>query len=173
MWIPSHVNLKGNERADQAANKGREQQSIGRKIGLSPSEIKSISKNYALQSWQKLWDDSNEKTTKEFRKIVPKINTKIAHDLANKSINRLRINRPVFRIIDRKSACPTCNLLLTVDHVLLACPSFSTERGAVRKALETEKLPMEIHHILGIHKNKAIKKSVTNLINKIEELHQI
>ena len=42
VWIPSHVDILGNEKADQSANEGRIRESVDINARLGYSEIKTI-----------------------------------------------------------------------------------------------------------------------------------
>lgn len=53
-WIPRHVGLSGNERADAAA-KAALKQAVN-KCQTSPSEMRPFINNYILNKWQEEWD---------------------------------------------------------------------------------------------------------------------
>jgi RNase H len=59
-WVPGHMNITGNELADQAAKKGTEmQQSISEKY-VSFSYIKRKIKESALSEWQEEYIKTNK-----------------------------------------------------------------------------------------------------------------
>ena len=173
IWIPAHVGIPGNDRADSAAKKGREQQTRVKKIGLSPNEIKSLTKPYIKTIWQNQWDQHKPSNIRKFRQIVPNVNTKIPHENIDTKINRLRVNTAAFRTNDRKLSCDTCSSLVTVDHVLLACPDFANQREIVYNLLNKHNITMTTTNILGLYKNRTINRAVRNLINSIDDKHYI
>jgi hypothetical protein len=60
MWIPSHVGVRGNERADllagDAVENGMELHAPAR-----PSDVLPLSRVRVLEGWQNGWDDSDIK----------------------------------------------------------------------------------------------------------------
>lgn len=173
VWIPSHIGVTGNDKADAAANKGRDNDLNQILIGLSPKELKSLTKNYCIGLWQTRWDNDQLETVREFRKIAPKINTYIPHENSDAKINRLRLNRPFFRITDRRNICTECKSLLTTNHVLLACPLFEVERDKLHDRLEQQNMEWTMTTILRPHKDRTTKVLVRNLVEKIDETFEI
>ena len=173
VWIPSHIGVTGNDKADAAANKGRDTDTIQLSIGLSPKELKALIKQYCNSIWQRRWENDKTQTVTEFRKIAPKINTRIPHENSDNKTNRLRLNRPIFRITDRQSRCTMCNLLLTVNHVILACPLFETERNKLRDRLTNLNMQWTMTSVFLPHKDKTTKQLVKNFVDKIDEIYEI
>jgi len=59
-WVPGHMNIKGNELADQAAKKGTELQKISTEKYISLSFIKRKIKESALLEWQEEYAKINK-----------------------------------------------------------------------------------------------------------------
>ena len=88
VWIPSHIGVTGNDKADAAANKGRDNDEVQITVGLSPKEIKTLIKKYCTSIWQNRWDNDKKSTVTEFRKIAPKIKTFIPHENSDTKIRQ-------------------------------------------------------------------------------------
>lgn len=56
LWVPAHIGLRGNEKADVLAKKAIERKAVDKQIPFSRSEIKSMIKNNILKIWQHQWD---------------------------------------------------------------------------------------------------------------------
>ena len=70
-WIPSHINIKGNEEADKAAKHAIIAQNIEKKIPIN--DILSSVKAKMKQKWQKEWEDfpANNKLRSVKKRIDP------------------------------------------------------------------------------------------------------
>lgn len=60
VWVPAHIGVRGNERADKCTKKAREKGKIDMTVAFSKRQIKSIVKHKMKQRWQKQWEE--EKT---------------------------------------------------------------------------------------------------------------
>ena len=60
LWVPAHVGVKGNEKADKMGKKALEKEKIEMNISLSKAEVKSLIWEKVNKMWQDKWD-SEEK----------------------------------------------------------------------------------------------------------------
>ena len=54
-WIPSHIGIQGNERADRAEKKALQTGISNTKIPYT--DLKPLINEFILKKWQKSWDD--------------------------------------------------------------------------------------------------------------------
>ncbi|XP_055944307.1 uncharacterized protein LOC129975278 [Argiope bruennichi] len=127
-WVPGHVGIFGNEKADLAAKSATE----FLRIGLSFSDVKTSVFNHTYSSWQETW---NLQVQNKLRSIKPIISLWPVLPIREKDVKltRLRIGhtRLTHRhlILREKAAtCPTCQLDFTVYHILVQCPAFNSHR---------------------------------------------
>jgi ribonuclease HI len=154
-WVPGHVGIQGNERADEAAK----QAAIGKINPMTPPTIlKSARANERYEAIQKERDKrwlNGKKTARQLRSITkqnltklkrPKQSSRIYEKLRKRKhiawIARLRTGHcslngylKRFRIMD-DDTCPGCgDTKETVKHYLLVCQKYEKLRDKMRRAV--------------------------------------
>ena len=126
MWIPSHIEIRDNERADQAARQASN--SEGRDDGI-PAPYRDLFfyiKSTVVQIWQDQWDQYSG----HMRRIKQTVSKQIyPKELSRKEqvlLCRLRIghtNLTHSHLLNRDPMprCTTCDEVLTVEHILIYC----------------------------------------------------
>lgn len=131
-WIPSHINITGNERADKLAKEAIVSPNALPCQVYSITDIKQIIKNKILNIWQKEWKTSYTKLNEIKNHILPwPINT-----LTRKEeviINKLRIGQTrLTHVFPMKKEdppmCLTYNDPMTVKHNLTNCRKYELQR---------------------------------------------
>ena len=137
-WVPSHVGVVGNERADVAAKAAAGLAHIS-SMGVPISDFKNTIRFYCRNLWQDHWLnlDGNFK----LKSIRPSVDPWPQTRMDRRSdivLTRLRIGHTkythgylmmsgAYRQVPR---CSTCHVDLTVVHILVECPNFINERRA-------------------------------------------
>ena len=120
MWVPGHVDIRGNEAAD------------------------TLTAQYVYQIWQKEWDETGLVSNK-FHEILPKLPDKLL-SFCNKRkentvLNRLHIGHSYLThsfILRKEEApvCVACDVVLTVKHILIECADlWRLERNILKRNL--------------------------------------
>jgi ribonuclease HI len=137
-WVPSHVDIKGNEQADEAAKQALKDGTMT-SIGLSKSEANALVKRHINSKWQRQWDES---TTGRFLfRIVPGVKRKYQNHIPGRQgdivLRHIRMGRISVNQIRKKlnlsdtDQCEACKETETLDHFFLRC----TEYADIRKEL--------------------------------------
>ena len=126
-WIPSHVGIKGNDKADTVAKAAINSNVSSNKI-CTKDILPQISK-LCLDKWQQNWNSC----TNKLNSIKPAIGETARSRLNRRDsviINRLRIGHTrlthsYLLTSDDQPECTACRCPLTVKHFLLECAEFS------------------------------------------------
>jgi ribonuclease HI len=131
-WLPSHVGIKGNEKADSAARAALSFQITEFKIPYM--DIKSTTEAHFVKVWQEHW---NNITFNKLKLIKPNLGlTKLTSVRSRRDqtvLYRIRIGHTYLTHCfllkrDNHPQCSSCNCDLTVEHILLNCPALNAAR---------------------------------------------
>jgi len=131
-WIPSHVNIPGNERADTASKAALWLPVTSMK--LPASEFKPCISRFCLEEWQDIW---NSAANNKLHAIYPTVNKCIHNSLVSRRdaviVNRLKMGhcRLAHSYVLSGEDQPVrteCDTVLTVKHILLDCPELRDVR---------------------------------------------
>jgi len=127
-WIPSHVNIPGNERADAAAKSALSLPITGMK--LPGCDLMPRVCDYCLRKWQEIWSNCANNKLYAIYQTVGTVGS-VVHNKGLSChesiiINRLRIGhtRLTHSYLlsgDDQPTCSTCGHPLTVRHILWDC----------------------------------------------------
>jgi len=134
LWIPSHCDIEGNERADELANKGREKDQSETPVTQAIVKAKIKAGNWfpthtgAKEMYRERRRPKFEiesKWTRRMRSLFARLRSNHAKELAYYQHKIGNIESP---------NCLECNVPETIKHVLCACPA--TEETRVRNCHE-------------------------------------
>ena len=131
-WIPSHIGVRGNHRADAAAKSALDL--TPEKYNIPYTDLKLKINNFLHKKWQQRW---NRNTSNKLFQVKPFLGE--WHPAFRKSrkeqvtITRLRIghSRLTHSFIlkqEQQPQCLTCQTPCTIKHVLLECKVFNDTR---------------------------------------------
>lgn len=131
-WIPSHVGIGGNEKADVEA-KAALSKPVSR-MKLPADDFLPSIKVHCTNVWQHSWDSC---VTNKLHSIQPTVGVNRCHNIGRRRdsvvVSRLRIGHTRLThsyLLTRDDApqCETCCMPLTVRHILVECKRFDSAR---------------------------------------------
>ena len=165
-WLPSYVDIIGNEIADRKAKDSLQ-------LNMSTFEVpfnnfKPLINKYILSMWQKSWDTATFNKLHAIKPVVGN-NSSAIRNVRREDvvITRLRIGHTRFThsyILNREEQpfCIVCNQNLTVKHILTDCIDFLQDRNKYFQVRDLRQLfqDVPVDNILSFLKD-------INLYNKI------
>lgn len=135
-WVPAHVGVDGNERADKAAKEAAENLNVA-KVKIPFIDFKDDIHKYFLENWQERWSSltSNFKL-KYIKPSVRKWSQNTLDRRTSVTLTRLRIGHShlthsyLLKSDEERQVpyCDVCQTDITVQHILTNCNKFAIER---------------------------------------------
>ena len=152
-WVPAHVGVFGNERADLLA-KDAAVNSAPLKYSLPYQDFISPVKREMRDAWQFYWDLEE---CNKMREITDKIHPwayfpmprKKETTLCRLRIGHTRLTHGHLMSQDPQPFCDDCLVPLTVRHILVECPSLGSERNQYLSGCRGERDDFLLSKILG------------------------
>ena len=132
-WIPSHIGIDGNEKADKAA-KSSLNDAVS-PLSIPFSDFIPQAKRYYHNLWQSIWDSSVNFLTLVHPELKKKIYDPTLSRREQRALCRIRIGHSRLTHAYRfdKNAehprCEDCNRRLTIKHIMVDCPKYEEERN--------------------------------------------
>ncbi|XP_073969831.1 uncharacterized protein isoform X1 [Rhodnius prolixus] len=131
VWVPGHIGVAGNERADAAAKQAA-CSNADLAIPVRPDDVKTFAKYSMFKKWQSEWDLLNEK----LKQIKPQVLNQIVENFPRREsvvltrlrIGHTRVTHGYLLVNGRKPKCPLCRESLTVIHMLEECQALKGKR---------------------------------------------
>ncbi|KAJ8915512.1 hypothetical protein NQ315_012393 [Exocentrus adspersus] len=150
VWVPSHVGIAGNEKADQAAKEALSSNLPEEDIQLR-HDIKNALKQSILNKWKIHWSQSNTKLAQIHPNLIP-IKPPALKRRDKIIIRRLRIGHTRYThgylmAGATPPSCELCNKRLSVYHILIECPQYAPAR-------QLHNLPGNLKEVLQFNSSK-------------------
>ena len=153
-WVPAHTNIRGNDMADKAAKESLDNSRIV-KLPMAYNEYKSIVKTMILKQWQEHWTQYGRCRLKSFKPILGDWKSAYRKNRREEKIlSRLKTGSCLFLVQHyfdpnkSKEHCISCDMGMTIKHMLIECPTFQNSRTRIVNYLNYKKLVLSEDNIL-------------------------
>lgn len=153
-WVPAHVNIFGNEKADDLAKIGATLQDP-LDIETPFADFKRLINTKIAQAWQNKWY-VNQSKLRHIKNTTHEWNSSYNEDRHfSRILTRLRIGHTKlthghFAKKEDPAICTACGETTTVHHILIDCRLYETER-------QNNQLGNSLHELLGDDVNNLEK----------------
>lgn len=169
IWIPSHIGINGNEKADLLAKESINQPTHNMYQYIA-KDLKRTIKHETQEKWRKYWEAIPEDMNK-LRKIMATIpkwsNLHQLTRIETVKLTRLRIGHTMatHKFVFERTTPPicTCKDSLTVDHIFNNCPIYHIRRtkyGITNSQILTEDTESSINKIMNFLKETKLYEKI-------------
>ena len=127
-WVPSHVGVKGNERADVAAKAAAKLHHIS-DSSIPHEDFRNVIRSFSKERWQNHWQNSDGNF--KLKSIRPSVQPWSIYPMDRRSgiiLTRLRIGHTYIThkylmasgVERRVPRCSTCDVDITVRHIAIS-----------------------------------------------------
>ena len=158
-WIPSRVNLEGNEMADKLARDALNKPQPDLDVPLEFKEGYKMVDKHILDQWQQEWNVGTK--ARDYHKLVPIVSGKIKYSDKNRRketmITRIRVghchlNHSAFKRKKHKDGlCQHCRTPETIQHYLTECAANIDLINKLKSICRDRSVPFETSELLRIH----------------------
>ena len=144
VWIPAHIGIPGNERADTLAKEGATNGQNEADSRLSKEEAKTMVWKYCRSRWESIYANTgNESKYKTFwpsatrNQFDGNISRKYSSILFRINTGHCKLNEHLHKIgCHHNGLCEDCNIPESLEHYFLNCPKYSVWRTELIKSAE-------------------------------------
>ena len=137
-WVPAHVNIEGNEKADKAAKEAAQGLFEGLPRGIPHTDMKRPLREAVTLGWHRKWNSLGHEGGKlrEIKKDVKEWASSLNRNRRSETVlARLRLGHTnlthayLMRGELNPPECDRCRCVLTVKHLLLECRKYEIARN--------------------------------------------
>ena len=150
-WIPSHIGLTGNEKADKLAKQSLNYNIIT-PVPVSLKTFKKISSKCIYNFWERTWEAL---TFFKYRITLQRFDSELRHSRREEiALCRLRTGVTLMTHIlpyingQFPPICEECYELQTIKHILIDCIKYIRERRAMCNYLTAQNMNISVFNLL-------------------------
>ena len=151
-WIPSHMGIHGNEKADNIAKESLKLPNVSCDLSPSIYELHRQVEDFYNNDWQLEWNKLNKQFTNFKPKLGPTAFTECDR-IDQTSLTRLRLQTTLlthqhYFSSECEIMCDQCQEKMSLPHLIIQCPLFEELRQPLRKASHDLKIPFTFTNLI-------------------------
>lgn len=169
-WVPSHVGVDGNEKADKAAKEIIDtDETIEGEVprGDYKCSVRAKVRQLAEEEWNKLREI--KQNTQPFI-TANSWSREWERKLSRLRIGHTEITHQYLMAQEQRPYCDDCIVPLTVKHILIECPNYHREQ---QRYFRNNNIDLQMHSILGDDGPVELGGHLYNYMNSIGLFHRI
>ena len=148
-WLPSHVDIKGNDEADEAAKRASQSDDPPYNETVPCRDLYPAIKGAIMGLWQRNWDTIHDNKLRTIKETTKQWTSSCCRErrlevtLARLRIGHTRLTHA--HLMERRPPplCDHCDVALTVLHVIAECPRHNDARRAIYPSSQATNIPLE------------------------------
>ena len=179
-WVPGHVDVPGNDKADEKAREAATSDGRPLNNGVPCRDYYPFIKGAIMNHWQSLWTEIQTNKLRTIKESVRPWSSSYNRDRRMEVVLcRLRIGHTLLThsfLMERRPPpfCMDCIVPLTVEHIVAECPSYAETRRRYFPHIANDDPTTSLKEILSEHPRQRFDYgrlklflSETQLLNKI------
>lgn len=159
LWIPGHIQIKGNDIADKIAKQATIKTNIDVNIKNDYSQIKNIAKKIGANIWEKQWEHNHNPSINHYKTIIKEFGTRIKYYNKNRRkdtiITQFRAGYTYYlkhykkKYLNRTDGlCDICKVPETIEHYLINCNKYQQQKNILHNKIKHLNKPINIKTML-------------------------
>ena len=150
-WVPAHVGIPGNEKADALARSSLTLSRIS-SHSLTSHELRPLLHDHYHHIWQAQWSASPSRLLPIMPTLVDSVHLSLPRSpqiiLSRLRLGACRLTHSHHFTNTPPTLCPSCHVPWSISHLLVSCPALHASRTTLIRLCRTHNAPLSLVTLL-------------------------